>query len=264
MSHNQSADYLTINREGWDERTGVHIGSVFYDVEGFLKGRTSLKEIELAGLKDVAGKRLLHLQCHFGLDTLSWARMGTEVTGIDLSPAAIDKARELAQQADIEAEFICDDVYSFGEAAKPAFDIVFTSYGVLCWLPDINRWANTIAASLKPGGTFYMAEFHPVLDLLSGDSYFYRAEPYLESEGTYTDGGDSISNRFATWSHPLGNVVNALVAAGIEIDQLNEFPFSPYNCFENMEEREPGRFYMSHNEQDVPLVYSIHGRKSKT
>lgn len=253
--------YFEMNRAGWDRRAAAHFDSEFYNLEGFLSGETSLREIELAELKDVGGKTLLHLQCHFGLDTLSWAREGAVCTGVDLSPVAIEKARELATQTGLSAEFVCSDIYSLGALPNGPFDIVFTSYGAICWLPDLERWAEVIASNLAVGGRFYMVEFHPIYDLLAGYSYFTRAEPDIEEEGTYTENGADTVAELATWAHPLSSVINALLGVGIQIEQVSEFPFSPYNCFEGMEEREPGRFYLGHKGNDVPIVYSIGGRR---
>lgn len=254
-------DYFEMNRRGWDRRTTAHIASRFYDVDGFIAGKTSLREIELAELTNVAGKRLLHLQCHFGLDTLSWARQGAICTGVDISPVAIESARELAGRCRLEAQFVCSDVYSYTRSRPEPFDIVFASYGAVCWLPDLGRWADIVASNLKAGGTFYIVEFHPIYDLLAGYSYFTRDEPDVQHEATYTENGAEVVAELATWAHPLSSVINALVGVGIQIERLNEFPFSPYNCFPAMVEREPGRFHLSHRGNDIPLVYSITGRK---
>ncbi|MGP1782892.1 class I SAM-dependent methyltransferase, partial [Shewanella frigidimarina] len=144
-------DYLSVNQQGWDRRVQTHVTSAFYDVAGFLAGKSSLQEIELANL-EVKGKNLLHLQCHFGLDTLSWARMGANVTGVDLSPAAITQAQSLAEQTKLNAQFICSDVYSVTESISQQFDLVFTSYGAIVWLPDLDKWAQIIASKLVAGG----------------------------------------------------------------------------------------------------------------
>lgn len=250
-----------MNRIAWDSRVAAHFDSRFYDVKGFLSGETSLREIELAELGDVRGKSLLHLQCHFGLDTLSWERKGAKCTGVDISPVAIQKAQELAQELNLKSEFLCADVYSFQSSDTTPYDIVFTSYGAICWLPDLNRWAEVVASNLAVGGRFYIAEFHPVNDILAGYSYFAQAQPDVNEEGTYTENGADTIAKLATWAHPMSSVINALVNAGIQIERVNEFPFSPYNCFEGMVEREPGRFYLSHKGHDVPVVYSIAGRK---
>lgn len=255
-------DYLKINREAWDKKVGIHVASDFYNVDGFLQGESSLREIELAELCDVKGKTLLHLQCHFGLDTLSWARKGAMVTGVDISPVAIEKANEIKEKADIDARFICSDVYKFGEIAEESYDIVFTSYGALNWLPDLTKWAQTISKSLKPGGKFYIVEFHPAFDLVSGYSYFNLGEADIEEGGTYTENGKDESSTMMTWPHSISEVLNALINAGIQINQFKEFPYSPYNCFEGLVEKEKGRYYAAGSKHDVPLVYSIEGTKN--
>lgn len=254
-------DYLQVNRVAWDARTAVHVDSAFYDVPGFIGGKSSLREIELRELTEVRGKSLLHLQCHFGLDSLSWARQGAVVTGVDLSPAAIAQARQLSDRAAVPATFVCEDVYSFGESTQGRFEVVYTSYGAVCWLPDVGRWARAVARCLSPGGIFYMAEFHPIVDLMTGYSYFHKSEPDVEEEGTYTENGESDKTTMAVWSHPLGTVISALIAAGIDVQFVHEFPYSPYDCFKGLVEREPGRFTLDHDDNDVPLVYSIRGTK---
>ena len=185
--------YLTTNKNSWNQRVETHFNSNFYDVPGFLAGNSSLNEIELHGLGNVTGHSLLHLQCHFGLDTLSWARLGADVTGVDISDAAITKAQLLAQQTDLNASFVCADVFEFGLHNSQQFDVVFTSYGAICWLPDLTQWARIISDSLKTGGRFYMAEFHPVLDLLAGYDYFHKADPDVSLEDTYTENCDGNS-----------------------------------------------------------------------
>lgn len=178
-----------------------------------------------------------------------------------MSPTAIDQARQLAETVGIDARFICSDLYQFGETSREQYDIVFTSYGVLCWLPDLDRWAATIASSLKPGGLFYLAEFHPVYDVFAGYSYFHQSEPDVIEEGTYTENDTGEKQTLATWGHPISDVVNALIKAGMHITQLNEYPYSPYNCFDGLIEREPGQFYFLHQEQPTPLLYTIKGVK---
>lgn len=254
-------DYLAINKEAWDKRTLVHIESKFYDVETFLAGRSSLNPIELAETGDVAGKSLLHLQCHFGQDTLSWARLGAEVTGVDLSPEAIEQAKGLAEKTGLKAQFILDDVYHFGETSSEQFDIVFTSYGALCWLPDLERWASLIARLLKPGGQLNLVEFHTFNELLSGYSYFPSSTPDIESSGTYTENFPGEESEMVTWPHSLSEVISALIKAGIVIENFNEFPFSPYNCYEGLEYVEGRGYQKLFKGHQIPLVYSITGRK---
>jgi len=176
-------------------------------------------------------------------------------------PQCVRQARELATRARVDAEFVCSDVYGFVAGSAGPYDIVYTSYGAICWLPDLDRWAAVIASNLAPGGLFYMVEFHPIHDLLAGYSYFTRAEPDVAEEGSYTENGADVVAKLAVWAHPLSSVINALVGAGIRVERLNEFPFSPYNCFEGLVERQPGRFYLGHRGHDVPMVYSLTGRK---
>lgn len=255
-------DYIEVNKAAWDKRAKVHVGSKFYDVEAFVEGKSSLNEIELAEVGEVKGKSLLHLQCHFGQDTLSWARMGAKVTGVDLSTEAITQARQLAETIGQEAHFIAQDIYTFGEENQTQFDHVFTSYGVLCWLPDLDKWAQTINAALKPGGQFNLVEFHSFNDLLSGYNYFEQHHADVEEEGTYTENCDGETSIMMTWPHPLSEVLNALIKAGIQIESLNEFPYSPYNCFEGLELVAGKGYQMLFKGQQVPLVYSIKGRKA--
>ncbi len=160
---NSNEDYLAINKNTWNTKTPVHLNSEFYGLEEFIKGKTSLKQIELDLLGEVKGKKILHLQCHFGQDTLSLARMGAEVTGVDFSDTAIKEANLLTQKINQSARFICCDVYSLPEHLDEEFDLVYTSYGTIGWLPDLNKWAQIIHRFLKPGGKFVFVEFHPVV-----------------------------------------------------------------------------------------------------
>ena len=255
-------DYIAINKEAWDKRTNVHIESEFYDVAGFLDGKSSLNPIELAQLGDVKGKRLLHLQCHFGLDTLSWARLGAQVTGVDLSSESISKAKSLATQAGLDAQFINADVFAFQDHHPETFDVVFTSYGVLCWLPDLQRWAQVIARSLKAGGEFHLVEFHTFNDLLNGESYFPSATPDVCEDGTYTENCQGETSTVVTWPHSISEVVSALLDAGISIESFNEYPYSPYNCFLGLEAVEGEGYQMRYKGHQVPLIYAIKGRKN--
>ena len=154
---------LQVNRRNWNERTPVHAASDFYDVEGFKAGRITLRDLERREVGEVSGKTLLHLQCHFGLDTMSWARLGAKPTGVDFSDAAIDLARSLNDELGLGVRFIHSNIYDLPGVLDEQFDIVFTSYGVLCWLPDLDDWARVASNHLKPGGVFYIAEFHPLM-----------------------------------------------------------------------------------------------------
>ncbi|RYE50500.1 MAG: class I SAM-dependent methyltransferase [Sphingobacteriales bacterium] len=168
------AKYISVNKQSWNNRTASHLKSEFYNVEGFLAGKSSLNSIELDLLGDVSGKSILHLQCHFGQDTISLARLGAKVTGVDLSDKAIDAARDLAEKCGFAVNFICCDVYDLPDNLNEQFDMVFTSYGVIGWLPDLDKWAKIISRFMKPGGSLIFAEFHPVLWMF--DNNFKEAQ----------------------------------------------------------------------------------------
>ncbi|WP_068547722.1 class I SAM-dependent methyltransferase [Thalassotalea crassostreae] len=255
-------DYININKEAWNKRTKVHVDSKFYDVKAFKNGKSSLNKIELEQLGNVDRKSLLHLQCHFGQDTLSWARLGAKVTGVDLSTAAIAQAKQLNLDLGLDAKFIADDIYNFGAHNSEQFDIVYTSYGVLCWLPDLTRWAQLIEDSLSIGGEFHLVEFHPFNDLLSGYSYFPQVDPDVEEEGTYTENCDGETSTVVTWAHSISEVVNALISVGLNIELFNEYPYSPYDCFEGLKHVPELGFEMISKGQQVPLIYTIKARKT--
>ena len=162
-------NYIDINKKSWNNKVDFHVQSDFYDLDGFLKGNTSLNDIELALLGDIKGKSILHLQCHFGQDTISLARLGAAVTGIDLSDKAIEKARELSLKTDTAASFICCNIYDLPQHLDKQFDIVFTSYGTIGWLPDLDKWAHIVSRFLKPTGRFVFVEFHPVVCMFGDD-----------------------------------------------------------------------------------------------
>jgi len=259
-------DYVAKNRHSWNQRVAYHVASEMYDVEGFKKGASSLKDIELGLLGDVAGKSLLHLQCHFGQDTLSLARMGARVTGVDFSDVAIHKARELAGELGLEASFVCTDLYDFPTHTDERFDIVFTSYGTIGWLPDIDRWAGVVSRHVKPGGMFVLVEFHPVMWMFDDDfqaiAYRYAAsEPIIETvHGTYADRDAPITSETVSWNHSLSEVVNALIGHGLRLEGLHEYDYSPYDCFAHGEAVAEGRYRVKHLGDKLPMVYAVVAR----
>lgn len=267
--HTEWDEALEANRRLWDAWTEVHEDSEFYAVDAFRAGETSLQSIELQHLGDaVAGRRLLHLQCHFGLDTLSWARLGADVVGVDLSPKAIRLARTLAEELDIPACFIESDVLDLRSRLDDTFDIVYTSYGVLDWLSDLDRWARVVADSLVPGGTFFMVEFHPLAGLLGDNGrtlehpYFPRREPLrFEEKGSYADTEAPVEGESVVWPHSLSEIFMALLGAGLRLDAFHEYAESPYDCFPFTKEVEPGRAVIPNLEHSVPLVYSLRATK---
>lgn len=261
-------DYIKINKAAWDARVPVHLKSDFYDVEGFLRGKSSLKSIERALLGNIRGKTVLHLQCHFGQDTISLARLGAKVTGVDFSEAAIEAAKKLAAKTQTNAEFICCDIYSLPDFLDKRFDIVFTSYGVIGWLPDMEKWAYIVSKYLNYGGNFVMVEFHPVVWMFNNDftriQYnYFKSQPIIETdEGTYTDGGAEIKTETVGWNHSLSAVVNSLIARGLQIQSLNEYDYSPYECFNYMEKKGPGKFIIKELGNKIPMLYSIKAAKA--
>ena len=256
-------NYQAINKKLWNERVPIHATSSFYNVSAFKEGRSSLNAIELELLGNVQQQAWLHLQCHFGMDTLSLAKLGARVTGIDFSETAIDMARSLSNELQCEATFICCDVYDTPSSCNSQFDGVFTSYGTIGWLPDIQQWANTIARCLKPGGQFVMADFHPVIWMYDNAiqhitySYFNRETILETEEGTYAQPEADLHHTSVSWNHPISDILNALIQAGLRIDVFNEYDYSPYACFPNMTEYAPGQFQRSEWLGKVPWVYAI-------
>tara|TARA_R110002049_G_scaffold265234_3_gene441364 strand:- start:4811 stop:5608 length:798 start_codon:yes stop_codon:yes gene_type:complete len=262
-----SENYLAINKKSWNKQTAIHIDSDFYDVPGFLAGKNSLNSIELELLGDLKGKKVLHLQCHFGQDSISLARMGAVVTAVDFSDVAITYANQLNKQTKTNVTFICCDVYDLPNQLKEKFDLVFTSYGTIGWLPDINKWANVVSHFLKPIGDFIMAEFHPVIwmydrALINIQHRYFNDNPIEEiEEGTYAQPDSKIKQEYVSWNHGLGEVINSLIKKGLRIASIQEFDYSPYNCFRNTVEFEPGKFQIKHWGNKVPMVYAIKARK---
>jgi SAM-dependent methyltransferase len=257
--------YFSINEKTWDKKVAIHSVSKFYDVEGFKKGMSSLNSYELKELGNVKGKSLLHLQCHFGLDTLSFSRLGAACTGIDFSSKGIQQAKALNEELGLTANFIKTNLYDVPQKVAGTFNIVFTSYGVIGWLPDLNTWGKIIADKLKKGGVFYMIEFHPIVwmfDFLHTPPKL--AYPYLQSEaiyeeynGTYANNDADIISKEYGWNHGLGEVVTALTNAGLHIEFLHEFEKSPYNSFPDMKKTEDGMYVLKENQQLFPLLFSI-------
>ncbi|MBI3975824.1 MAG: class I SAM-dependent methyltransferase, partial [Armatimonadetes bacterium] len=210
--------YIEANQARWNELVPIHARSAFYDLEGFKSGKSTLNAIEREEVGDVSGKSLLHLQCHFGLDTLSWARLGARVTGVDFSDRAIDLARTLSTDLAIPAAFVCCDIYDLPQHLTSPFDIVFTSGGVLCWLPDLVGWATVIARFVPPGGLFYLFEDHPFANVFANErdtrslevtlGYFHAPEPVrYEPGGSYAEPDAAVSAPTYEWQHSLADVL---------------------------------------------------------
>jgi SAM-dependent methyltransferase len=262
--------FLAENRELWDDWTEVHETSEFYDLEGFRRGGKRLRDYELDEIGDVTGLSLLHLQCHFGIDTLAWARLGARVTGVDFSPRAIALARRLATELGLQARFVESDIYRLSDVLDEQFDLVYTSRGVLGWLPEVRPWADVVARHVAPGGRFYIAEIHPVMQAFENENVArgeLRLEyPYWEHRdplafpvhGSYADRTAEI--RATTeygWDHSLGEVVTALVEAGLTIESLREYPFLDWKL-DFLVEGADGRWrFPPETKGELPLMFSL-------
>lgn len=255
------------NKKWWNDVTPVHASSSLYNLDGFLKGKSHLESLELEEVGEVGGKSLLHLMCHFGMGTLSWAREGAVVTGVDLSDRSIRLAKKLSKKIDVPATFICSDIYQLPNVLGKKFDIVFTSYGVLLWLSNLKKWAKIINYFLASGGMFYIAEVHPFTQILSYDfkfdyKYFERG-PYIDdSTGTYTDWRADIKGITYQWSYTISDVINALVKEGLHLEFVHEFPFTIYDQFPGLMERnEKGQYVFKNKKIQIPLLFSLKATK---
>lgn len=236
-------------------------------MEAFLEGKTSLNAYELEALGDVSDKSLLHLQCHFGQDTLSWSRMGARCTGVDISEEAITLSRKLNKKLNLSATFICCNVLETSKFIEEQFEIIFTSYGVIGWLPDLNPWAQMIADRLQLGGQFYMVEFHPIVWMFDYTSkspqikygYHQKEVIYEEYEGTYADATAKIISKEYGWNHGLGAVITALINAGLKIEYLKEHNASPYDIIPDLGQNKRG-FY-EHRDPLYPLIFELSASK---
>ena len=257
---------LQIIRRNWNERTPIHAASEFYDVKGFKSGRITLTEIERREVGEVSCKTLLHLQCHFGLDTMSWARLGAKATGVDFSDTAIELARQLNDEVGTDVDFICSDIYGLPNVLDAKFDVVFTSYGVLCWLPDLDEWAAVIDKHLKPGGIFYIIDGHPLMGIFeptdSGDmipvhGYFHEELFFEGRKPSYTGSDQLIESPVYEWQHTLGDIVTELVNAGLRIEFLHEFPISGYQAHPMMKRHGDGWWRFPDRNDSFPQLFSI-------
>ena len=276
MPADDAQRYVRANRDLWNAITPYHVTSRFYDVEGFKSGRarqrTGMDALEVALVGDVRGKTLLHLQCHFGIDTIGWAQRGAIVTGIDFSGPAIEAARRLAVEMGVAATFVESDVYDLPRNLQGRFDVVFTSHGVLGWLPDLERWAQVIAHFLAPGGRLYVIEAHPfawVFDDQRTDGelrvmfpYFGGPEPLrFERDGSYAAPDAPVHAVEHTWMHPLTETLGALLRAGLCLESFAEYPYAAWPIFPWMEERPDGAWQLPGGAPTLPLMFSLSASK---
>lgn len=263
--------YFADNLANWNDRVPIHAGEDGYGIAAFRSDPellTDVVEFDRSYLGDVSGLRLLHAQCHIGTDTLSWAKLGAAVTGVDFSVPALEVARAMAMDLSIEATFVESDLYASPDAVDGDFDVVYTGVGAINWLPDIDRWARVMAHFTRPGGTFYMREGHPVLWALEWERaddllvmnvpYFETPEPSTWDENTtYLGTGTLEHTTTHDWNHGLGEIITALIGAGFRIDLFEEHRFLEWKALDHMIERD-GRWYLPDRQKHLaPLMYSL-------
>jgi SAM-dependent methyltransferase len=267
----KDADLISANRDLWDGWAELHFAGKGYDVESFKAGRETLDAIELEGVGEVQGKSLLHLQCHFGMDTLNWARRGARVAGVDFSEKAIGHARRLARELDLEARFFVADVTDTAavmlELDGEQFDVVFTSHGTICWLPDLRPWARTVAAALRPGGRFFIADSHPFCWMFDDErrepalefryEYFGREALRFDEKGSYAEPDSDFEGVSYSWQHPFAEIVSALAEAGLTITSLKEYPYLFWQWFPWMVREADGSYHMPAGVPEIPIMFSL-------
>jgi SAM-dependent methyltransferase len=270
-------EHATANLANWESRVGIHARSRTYDLEAFASDPEHLSgvvDFDRERLGDLTGLDAVHLQCHIGTDTVSLARLGARVTGVDFSPAALEVARGLAASASVDARFVQSDVYEApGTLGGEQFDLVYTGVGALNWLPDVRRWARVVVDLLRPGGRLHLYEGHPMLGTLDDERddellvvrfpYFETKEPTRwESTETYTD-GDAVVDSPVTyeWAHGLGEVVQAVLDAGLEVTGLEEHRTLEWPFFSWMEPAGGGRYRLPTGPELLPLMYTLRARR---
>ena len=276
--HPAMDDYLRLNRANWDERAPAHAASRGYEVQRFIADPTFLSRVvrfDLARLGNVAGLSVVHLQCHIGTDTISLARLGANMTGLDLSPASLTEARALADRTDTSVRFVESDVYSALKVLEPqSFDLVYTGVGALCWLPSIARWAHVVSSLLKPGGRLFIRDGHPMLfSLDESDSdrlvveypYFEREEPLVFTEpGTYVETDAKFSATTThEWSHGIGEMVTALIDAGMQLTALSEHDSVPWEALPGQMTRDDatGEWRLTDRPWRLAASFTLQARK---
>lgn len=260
--------WFDANQRMWDERVPLHVAGPFYDVAAFKQGGVVLRPFELEDLGDVAGRELVHLQCHFGQDTLSWARLGARVTGLDFSAPAIAAARELAAEIGLAATFVEGNVYDAPALLGRQYDIVYTGLGALCWLPDLERWADVMRALVRPGGLAYVAEFHPITDVFGDDDlaiarpYFQGPEPVVwMAPGTYADPVATTQHNLSyEWTHPVSAVIDALIRRGLVLERFREHDYTLFARWPFLEKAGRDMYRLPAGMPSLPLMYSVRFR----
>lgn len=272
------SDYRELNKASWDERAPAHAASPGYGLDRFVADPEFLSDVvrfDLPRLGDLTGLRCVHLQCHIGTDTVSLARLGAQMTGLDFSPAALAEARQLSDRIGAGVEFVESDVYAAVDVlGAEAFDLVFTGIGALCWLPSIRRWADVVAGLLRPGGRLFLREGHPMLWSLQDprpDGLLVVEYPYVEREeplvwdegGTYVETDVQFQHNVThEWNHGLGEIVTALLDVGMEITMLVEHDSVPWEALPGqMEMLQDGEWRLADRPWRLPHTYTLQARR---
>ncbi len=268
-------EFFADNQANWDDRALIHYQSDFYGVDAFVADPSALSEvvaIDRERLGNLEQLTAVHLQCHIGLDTLSLARLGAQVVGIDLSQRSVDIATQIAQRCGIDATFVQGNVYDAVKILQGGqFDLVYTGVGALYWLPDLNEWANTVADLLRPGGRFFIREDHPLSMMCAydnsegvriDDDYFNTGVMTQDEGQTYTDGGTIEHRRYHGWHHDLGEIFTALLKAGLVIDDFVEVEQIPWRRFQQMvPDSHPGFYRLGERYPKIPLGYVLQAHR---
>jgi 2-polyprenyl-3-methyl-5-hydroxy-6-metoxy-1,4-benzoquinol methylase len=261
-----SENYLEVNKKFWNKQVDIHVNSEFYAMDTFKTGRSSLNKIELDLIEDIYGKSLLHIQCHFGQDTLSFARMGAKVTGVDFSSQGIERARQLAEELQTKADFICCNILEMDKYVSKKFDIVFASYGVIGWHPSLEDFMEQISLRLRKGGNFYLVEFHPVLWIFDENfkkikySYFNKGPIIEEFYGSYAEKNSKVLNKSYGWNHSFAELFDSLSKNRLKIKHFCEYDYSPYDIFNKSIKTESG-YQIKGIEEKLPYIFSLVSEK---
>ena len=268
-------EHFAINRAWWDERAPAHAASADYAVAEIVADSTRLSDVvrfDVPRLGDIKGQRGIHLQCHIGTDTISLHRLGAAMTGLDFSAESIAIARRIAADAHADVTFVQADVYSAPSAVGGGFDFVFTGIGALCWLPDVGRWARTVAELLRPGGRLFLREGHPILlafdeqrtdEWVLRYSYFEQPEPEsFDAPGTYVDTDVEFGhNNASDWSHGIGDVITAILEARLELTMFVEHDSVPWEALPGRMRRDDGEWRLVEHPERLPLSYTLQAVK---
>ncbi len=267
-------EYRQANLDNWNERTGIHAASRLYNLEKYVSDPDRISDVvqfDVPDLGDLTGKTLLHLQCHIGTDTISLARLGATVTGVDFSPEAIMTARKLSVDSGTSARFEVAELCDTPQVIKETFDVVYTGVGALTWLPHIAAWGRVVSSMLKPGGTLFIREFHPMLwtidderedgELIVKYPYFETPALKFENEYSYSDGDKLTNSVNYEWNHGLGEIVMALLDNGLQLQLLREHKFAESQNLPSMVRDEGDRWKLPRGEDRVPLMYTIRAVK---